>query len=48
VCAYYADLALLATGARPPPWIIREINPGIAIAAAILIGFFGLAMWIGG
>ena len=41
------DLAVLVTGARPPPQIIREINPGIAIAAAILIAFIGLAMWMG-
>jgi len=47
VRAYSVDLAVLATGARPPPRIIREINLGIAIAAAILIAFIGLAMWMG-
>jgi hypothetical protein len=47
VRAYSVDLAVLATGARPPPRIIREINLGIAIAAAILIACIGLAMWMG-
>ena len=47
VRAYSVDSAVLATRARPPPRIIREINPGIAIPAAILIAFIGLAMWMG-
>ena len=48
VRAYSVDLAVLATGARPPPSTFREFNPGIAIAAAILIFFAGLAMWRSG
>ena len=47
VRTYSVDLAVLANGARPPPKIIREINPGIAISAAILIAFICLAMWMG-
>ena len=47
VRAYSVDLAVLASGARPPPRIIREINPGIGIAAAILSAFFVIVMLTG-
>ncbi|MBT3396235.1 MAG: adenylate/guanylate cyclase domain-containing protein [Alphaproteobacteria bacterium] len=47
VRAFSVDLAVLATGARPPPSVIREFNPGIFIAAAILMAFAGFAMLMG-
>ena len=43
VRAYSVDLAVLATGAPPPPRVIREINPGRPIAATILIAFVVIA-----
>jgi class 3 adenylate cyclase len=47
VRAFAVDLETLATGVRPPPSTVRELNPGVFIAAAILVAFAGLAMLMG-